>query len=386
MDVLCFSLSDWHGNWGSRQQVMVRLARRGYRVLFVERQAGIEHLIRYPDLLIRRLARWREGVVELEDRLWIASPPALLPGRYYARVLNRLNQWILVRWVCPVMRGLAIEGPILWLYKPEQWPLIGRLGERLCVYHCIDEFTAGTKGRKRRTIADQEDRLLEKADLVFANSALTFEKKRSRNEHTYRVPSGVDVAHFQAMGEGAPVHEALNGIEHPIAGYIGNINDKLDIPLLAEVARLLPEWQFVFVGQAFSQRTDLASLWSRPNVNWLGKRPFVDMPSLVAGMDVCMLPYVDSELGWYRSPLKLYEYLAAGKPVVSTEHPEAREFADVVEIASGAAAYAAALARAAQEDSPERARKRAAIAGQHSWDRRVDDMERAIRGAVKGEQ
>jgi glycosyltransferase involved in cell wall biosynthesis len=384
VDILCFSLSDWYGNWGSRQQVMTRFAQRGYRVLFVERQAGMEHLIKYPDLLERRLARWHEGLVQLEDRLWIASPPVLSPGRYYSDVLNRFNQQILAQWVRPLMRRLAIEAPILWLYKPEQWSLIGRLGERLCVYHCIDEFRAGTSGRKRRIISAQEDRLLQKADIVFANSALTFEAKRAKNECTVRIPSGVDVAHFaKAAAAGAAVHKALREIPHPIAGYIGNINEKVDVSLLGRVAAILSEWQFVFVGQAFSQRADLEPLRSKPNVHWLGKHRFEDMPMLVAGMDVCMLPYVDSELGWYRSPLKLYEYLAAGKPVVSTEHPEARELEDVIEIASEAAEYAEALVRVVQDDSPSLAHKRVATAERHSWDRRVDDMERAIHRAMR---
>jgi len=95
--LLCFSSTDWDGIWGSRQQVMSRFARRGYRVLFVEQPAGLEHLLRYPALHRRKLRRWREGLRQVEDNLWIVSMPPLLPGRYYSPIINLVNQWLTAR-------------------------------------------------------------------------------------------------------------------------------------------------------------------------------------------------------------------------------------------------------------------------------------------------
>jgi glycosyltransferase involved in cell wall biosynthesis len=378
-DILCFSSTDWDGIWGSRQQVMLRFARRGYRVFLVERPAGPEHLLRYPDLRWRKLRRWREGLQAVADNLWIVSLPPLLPGRYYLKAINRVNQWLTVHWSTRYLNRLDFTSPILWIYNPEQGPLIGHFGERLSVYHCIDEFTAGTSGRKRRTIAALEGDLLAKADVVFANSSLTFENKRRFNPHTYCIPSAADVDHFaQALNPKLPLPPAIAAISHPVAGFVGNVTDRLDISLLAQVIGQLPDWQFVFIGQTYPQKVDLSPLTKLCNVHFLGKHSFWDLPSLVKGIDVFLLPYVSDELARYRSPLKLYEYLAAGRPIVSTMHPEVQEMSDVVHLASTPNEFAIKLTRALVEDSPEQQQQRLAVARQHSWDLRVDEMERIL--------
>ena len=196
MDILCFSSSDWEGNWGSRQQVMLRFAQRGCRVFFVEQLAGLEHFWKYRDL---RQRRWRgRGNVmrKAQSNLWLCTPPPLLPGRYYLPPVTRLNAAIVCRWIQPYLQHRDVTKPILWLYKPEHVPLICRVENRLAVYHCIDEFTAGQRGHKRATIAALEDELLRKADVVFANSKLTYEGKRKVNSNTYHIPSGADVSIF----------------------------------------------------------------------------------------------------------------------------------------------------------------------------------------------
>jgi glycosyltransferase involved in cell wall biosynthesis len=382
MDILCFSSTDWGGVWGSRQQVMLRFARRGHRVLFIERPAGLEHLSRYPRLRQRKFRRWREGLRQVQDNLWIVSLPPLLPGRYYSVTINRINQWFTACWSRRYLRKLAFTAPVLWFYNPEQEPLIGRFGEQLSVYHCIDEFTAGTTGRKRRSIASLEAALLHRVDIVFANSLPTYENKHRFNPHTYRIPSGADVAHFaQALDSTVPVHPAIMDIPQPRIGYIGHINERLDYTVLEYLARQRPTWSLVLVGDTYPwtlEAPPLRRLRALPNVHFLGQYPFAEIPALVKGMDICLLPYVDDERAHYRSPLKLYEYLAAGKPVVSTDHPEAQELGDVVYMTSAVETFLERVAQALAQDSPERRQQRVTVAQQHSWDRRVDQMEHIV--------
>jgi glycosyltransferase involved in cell wall biosynthesis len=381
-DIFCFSSTDWHGVWGSRQQVMMRFARRGYRVLFVEQPAGLEHLLRYPELRRRKARRWREGLLQGQDNLWIVSLPPLLPGRYYSATVNRINQWLTARCSQRYLHKLGFTSPILWLYNPELGSLIGQFGERLSVYHCIDEFTAGILGRKRHTIVELEASLLHKVNMVFANSLLTYENKRRLNPRTYRIPSGADVEHFaQALDPAVPVCPAIARLPQPRIGYIGHVNERLDYALLEYLARQRPAWSLVFVGDTYPWTLDappLRRLRALPNVYLLGKYPFAEIPALVKGMDVCLLPYTDDERGRYRSPLKLYEYLAAGKPVVTTDHPEARELGSVVYLAPTPQIFVERVAQALAQDSQERQRQRIAFAQVHSWDRRVDEMERII--------
>ncbi len=375
--IICFSSTDWDGVWGSRQQVMLRFARRGYHVLFIEQPAGLEHLLRYPELRHRKFRRWREGLRQLAENLWIVSLPPLLPGRYYSQTVNRLNQWLTICSLQPYTHKLA-QPRILWLYNPEQGPLIGRFSERLSVYHCIDEFTVGTTGRKRATITALETDLLNRVDLVFANSPPTYQAKRRLNPHTYRIPSGADVEHFT---RDIPVHPAIADIPRPRIGYTGHINERLDYNILEHLALARPAWSLVFVGATYPWTPDalpLRRLRALPNVYFLGRYPFAEVPALVKGMDVCLLPYVADERGYYRSPLKLYEYLAAGRPVVSTDHPEARELSEVVYIAATPEAFVARIDQALAEDDVGRQRQRVAVARENSWDRRVDEMERII--------
>ena len=111
-DILCFSSTDWDGWWGSRQQVMLRLARRGYRILYVEQMAGLEHLWRYPELRQRRFLRWKEGWCQIHENLSILSPPLLLPGRYYARQIDRINAALVARWLKHHLDRLKMQSPI----------------------------------------------------------------------------------------------------------------------------------------------------------------------------------------------------------------------------------------------------------------------------------
>ena len=166
-DFIFFSSSDWDGKWGSRQQVARQLSRKAGRVLYVEQMAGWEHFWRYPDLRRRRRQRRREGLQEIEPQLWLATPPPLLPGRYYSLAIARLNARWVRRWLQPHLECLNITRPILWCYKPEHVDLIGRFDEKAAVYHCIDEMTVGTQGRKRRIIRKLEHHLLSRTDIVF---------------------------------------------------------------------------------------------------------------------------------------------------------------------------------------------------------------------------
>ncbi|MEW5871402.1 MAG: glycosyltransferase [Chloroflexota bacterium] len=383
-DILCFSSTDWEGTWGSRQQVMLRLARRGQRVLYIEQLAGLEHLLRYPELRQRKQRLHRQGLRLVADNLWAANPPILLPGRYYSAQANRLNTWLAARWAKKMVGQLGLQAPILWVYKPEHAGLVGVFGERLSVYHCIDEWTAGTQGRKRRLIASLEAQLLDRVNLVLANSPPTYEAKRRRHPRVFRIPSGVDIALFaQALEPGLPVHPAITNLPRPRLGYSGAINERLDYAILEHLAGSHPEWSLVLVGEPYPSPA-LRRLQTFPNVYFLGKFPPEQIPAVLKGMDACLIPYVNDERGYYRSPLKLYEYLAAGKPVASTPQPEVQEFAEQVPaeyiyLADTPAAFADGVAQALAQDNPDRARQRAQIAVQHSWERRVDQIQDILR-------
>jgi glycosyltransferase involved in cell wall biosynthesis len=377
-DLLCFSSTDWDGVWGSRQQVMLRLAENGYRVLYIERPVGPEHLLRYPTFRNNKIRRWREGLQLVDKKVWIGSLPLLIPGRYYSHTITRLNQFLQIRWVAGYLRLIQFQPQILWLYKPEFAGLVGRFGERISVYHCIDEFTAGTRGRKKRIIKELELELIKKVDLVFANSSLTYKDKRAWNPNTYQIKSAADIQHFQkAMDIDLPCHPAIAGLPRPIAGFFGNLTDRIDVDLLSRVALRMPSWHFVFIGKIYKPVAKHRALRNLPNVTFLGHRCFQQLPSLARCVDVFLLPYVLDERAKFRSPLKLYEYLATGRPIVSTPHPEVSELGGIIHIGCSPDEFVAQIQNAREDTDAGRA-SRLEIVQQHSWDQRVQSMLKII--------
>lgn len=376
--VLCFSSSDWDGKWGSRQQVMMRLAKRGIQVLFVEQRVGLEHLVRYPSRARRRLQIRKEPLRQKEDNLWLYTLPPLLPGRYYSKAVARANNLISAYRIRPVLSTLNVEKPILWVYRPEDGGLFDTLNHSLAVYHCIDEFTGGIQGRKRQVIQELEQHTTSTADLVFANSQLTFQNKQTWNRNIYRIPSGADTEHFRQVAEPKtalhPDFVDFSTGSTPVAGYIGTVNEKLDIQLLVATARKLADWQFLFVGKVYLNEPLRSLLSQQPNIHLAGAYPFQEIPSIMKCMDVCLLPYAQGEYTLYRSPLKLYEYLAAGKPVVSTPHPEVAEYAQWVCMAEEADSFSQSIVACQAMNSDGLVSQRIQVSQQNSWDSRVDEM------------
>jgi glycosyltransferase involved in cell wall biosynthesis len=383
--VLLFSSSDWNGLWGSRQQVALELNRRGYRVLFIEQFAGLQHLYRYPDTRQRRLKGQR--LIEQAKGLWCAMPPPLLPGHYYSPTVSRLNakfaRWRLRSIIQEFLQG---QRPILWMFKPEHHFVIGCYDEICSVYHCIDEYTVGTSGRKKAVIASLEKNILEKADAVFANSLITWENKKKIAPQALRFPSGANVEHF-AQTQNATPHPQVIHSPKPVLMYAGSINEKIDIQLLIHLAKAQPNWSIVLIGQIYLG-VDLDSinqLKILPNVQFVGNQPFDQLPNWFAAADVCLLPYVAGEATLYRSPLKLYEYLATGRPIISTFHPEVDELADFVAIAQPED-WVDTLKSILMKETDIKQKERLVEAKKHSWQVRVDGMLEAIQPFILKER
>ncbi len=385
-DILCFSTTDWDEIWGSRQQIMSRLGKRGHRVFFIERPAGLEHLLRYPNIRINKMQRQRQGIQNIAENVWIISLPPLLPGRYYSTKINAINQWLTYRSIKTQISDFKIKSPILWIYNPEQGNLIGKFNERLSVYHCIDEFTAGTSGRKKQIITRLENELLARSDIVLANSLPTYQNKLTINPHTFRISSGVDFDLFSSPRKSEEITRIFSRIPRPRIGFVGNLNDRIDFPLIEYLANKRPAWSFVFVGDTFPLSMNdisITKLKSISNCYLLGKKPYSQIPAVIGEFDVCILPFVQNERAYYRSPLKLYEYFAAGKPVVSPPLPEPQEFLDVIYLATTPENFLSEIENALFENDSSLNQKRKLIARQNSWDVKVDLIEKIIQDHLR---
>jgi glycosyltransferase involved in cell wall biosynthesis len=289
-----------------------------------------------------------------------------------------------------VLDQLHFQKPILWLFLPDMEVFVGRLDEKLVIYHIVDEYTgySGVTETWRPVMRAMEEQLARRADLVFVSSPTLLERKRSLNDRTYLIPNAVNYEAFTAALESSEYAPAdLAGLASPIAGYVGAINEKVDLGLLAGVARRCSGWSLILVGPVRvgdeEGQNALQKLLAMPHVYFLGRKQVEEVPRYIAACDVCLLPYRVNE--WTRNidSLKLYEYLACGKPVVATDVPAAQRFSDAVGIARDEAEFVAEMNAAVRDDNAAERGRRRSIAAQNTWEQRIASISTAIEQQLK---
>jgi glycosyltransferase involved in cell wall biosynthesis len=385
-DILCFAPGPWDDIWRNRHQIMTRLARAN-RVLYVEP---------WPELR-PTLRLWRQGQLswadvhgprlrKVQESLYAYSPASWAP-RAARFPLSLATDAIYMVFLRRVLKRLRFQKPILWLFLPEMEIFVGRFDEKLVIYHIVDEYAgyAGVSATWRPVVQQMEEQLARRADLVFVTSPDLLERKRALNQRIVLIPNAVDYEAFSAVagrGPKAALPADMANIRPPVAGYVGAINDKLDLPLLLQVARECVQWSFALVGpitiQTAEGRQALEALRTLPHVHILGPKSVADVPSYVAACAVCLLPYQINEWTKHIDSLKLYEYLACGKPVVATDVPAARRFSEVVRIVTDEGEFISSMNNALNEDSPAMQARRRQLAAQNTWEQRVSVLSAAI--------
>jgi glycosyltransferase involved in cell wall biosynthesis len=277
------------------------------------------------------------------------------------------------------MRVLGTERHISWFVVPHPGFLARRLGEDLCVYYCIDDYAAHP-GVDAAIIGRRDRELTLRADIVFVAPPALLAAKQALNARTRFSPHGVDVALFgRAMDPGTKLPPAATGLPHPVVGYFGSIHEWIDVELIEWLARMRPQWIFLLVGHA---AIELSALRALPNVKLVGAQPYRDLPAWAKAFDVAIIPYRHNRQVENANPLKLREYLATGKPIVSVSNAEIDKFAPWVHIAEGHELFLAALEKALRNDSPGAAARRMAAVADQTWDNRVHQVLDQVRCAL----
>lgn len=270
----------------------------------------------------------------------------------------------------------------LWFYTPMAMPLAAGLSPVGVVYDCMDELSAFRHAP--RQLLQRENALFHMADLVFTGGQSLYESKRVRHANTHCFPSSVDAAHFLAPSD-ASDHPAQARLARPRLGYCGVIDERIDLSLFAALADAHPEWQIVAVGPV--AKIDPTSLPQRDNLHWLGQHSYQELPELIGGWDVCLMPFALNDATRYISPTKTLEYMAAGKPIVSTPISDVvGPYADIVGIAQDAQSFVRACERMLALDDAERTRQdnaRESVLQATSWDRTADRMAALMEATAK---
>ena len=385
--IVCVSRQDWHARLPTnRQQIMARAAQRGHRVLFVETGG---HLSRHLWQLLtgprrRSVARRLFGSERPARGVVVEKGLTLAPWGQKFPLANRINSRLTGLRIRRAARGL--EGRhVLWLYDPTAFELVGHVGEDLTVYDVVDDYVeqVGPDARRRRFAAVADAEAASRSQVVFATTSGLYERQLARNPETHLVRNGADFAHFSHTNGAAREVRTLAG---PVVGFAGNLTaEKVDFDLLEAAARIRPEWSFVLVGPpAENARAGLAGLQALENVHVLGFRPYDELPAYVSGFSVGVIPYRATAYTRNCSPLKVYEYLAAGKAVVASGVPDLGGMEPDVALAEGAEEFVAAVEAALAAESPEAVARRRELAEKNTWEARTERLLDLVGGRLAG--
>ena len=380
-DILCITLSLWDGPKRVRHNLMREYAKRGHRVLFVEAALTWVKLLKGSSYWKQATLLFR-GVRQTPDGVMVAIVPPFLPGGEWFEWICRLNWWTVRAWLkLFILPSLNMKSPRLFLFAPHAGSLLGGFQESRSIYFCNDPFAEMFEFPSARlNLQCMENKLTRDADVVFTVSERLTEERQRHNANTHLIPLAADTALFsKALDEATPIPEELQRLPRPIIGHMGVINTRIDIELVRQVAKLLPEASFVFVGPILElgrqMRQDLLGLRSCGNVHFLGDKPEELLPSYCKAIDVCIVPYLRDDVTKYiKANAKFFQYVASGRPVVSTIGP-ADLAEEIVRTAVGPEQFVGAIRAALGQRTPEARAKRLAFARKNSWEERVDRIE-----------
>ena len=385
--IICLG-SSWDYDPTSKHQIMKLLAEHN-EVIWVNYHGTRRPTVSKADLgasfaTLRRVAR---GAQPINDSM-VQVTPLVIPGTR-GGLLGALHERLLVGQIKRVLRqvdngrNLPVQ---VWTFAPDVPFLAGRFEEECFVYYCVDEFSE-FEGFDRERILSVERETLARADVVIASSQVLWENKRQLRPDTHLVRHGVDFDHFaRAWRQPLPRPRDLANIPEPIFGFFGLVHYWIDCDLLAEVARLRPEYSFVLLGDV---RVDVSELEALPNVHLLGRKPYQELPAYCRAFTAGMLLFTPSTMTANVNPIKMREYLASGLQVISTPLPEAEPFRGPIRFVSTADQFARACDEMRSGGHLGRREEIARRVQPESWSAIVDRLstivERHTRRCAQGE-
>ena len=363
-DVVILAIIDFDFRFQRPQQLAAQFAKNGHRVFWVS-----------PTRFVPEASPDPYHLRELRENIWEVHLSGRQPDIYMG-ALDDDNLGSFHESLGELYRDLAIAENAVLVQLPF-WRKLGRLLQRdqaaVLAYDCMDEWDSfENMGEFNRT---EERALVEECDVLLVTAARLAEKFKSRGLNPLLVRNAVDYGFFANTPRG----RELSDVQHPIIGYFGAIADWIDLDLIYETAARRPQYTFVLIGQVFGR--DVSKLESLPNVRLLGSQPYEQIPRFLLEFDACTIPFLLNEVTAATDPVKLYEYLSLGKPVVATRMKELEGYRDLIYLAGDAAEFCKALDRALEESDNNLRERRIEFAKQNTWACRTDVISEAVKTA-----
>lgn len=376
-NIVLLSTADWDNPfWTNKQHVALDLARRGRRVLYID-SVGLRRpsaSVQDAQRIARRLRKAMRGPRRVRENIWVWSPVLLpLHDRALVRAFNRQVLSTLLN----VQRArLGMQRATLWTYNPMTAQLLDISVFERVIYHCVDDISA-QPGMPSKALAHAEQDLAQSSSIVFATSHKLAETRSLWNPATFYLPNVADYGHFStAQSQDLRVPSDLARLPGPRIGFVGAISAyKLDFELIRYVAESHPEWSIILIGKVGEGDpwTDPGVLAGIPNLHLFGPRPYDQVPAYLKGFDVALLPNHRNEYTDSMFPMKFFEYLSAGLPVVSVDLPALRDFEHVAALCSTREGFLCAI-EGALAGTCAPLSVRCTVARQHTYAARTERM------------
>ena len=374
--IVCLATSPWYPIPTRKQQVMSRV--ENAEVLYFDPSitwiAPLKDKLAWP-----KLKAYKQPGEEIKPGLTVYALPPVLPFFNKFRFINKLNQKRIARYVKKRMKQHGMEQPVLWVYSPVTVDCVDHIPHSALVYDCVDRHSAYGGLMNPQLVDDMEMELAAKCDQVFATATGLAERLKQANASTVFIPNGANFERFSQAAEDLPCPEDMQAIPKPIFGFVGALQECIEYGFLEAAAKSHPEWSFVFIGRE-TAGVDLSRFRAMENCHFLGLKPNEQLPAYIRQFDACLNLFASGDLSKDVSPLKFYEYLATGKPIVSTPQPDqVMEFAPIIHVAATAEAFSECLAASLEDTDPARTAARMEEGRKSSWDARVAQMSEILK-------
>lgn len=389
-DILCISFPNWEGDYLKTIRYIMEVLAQRNRILYVDYEFTVKDIIttllNKQQAPVKRMlginSRLRTLKTQNGDPVYVLTPPPVLPVNWLHneklyKKFAVFNAAIVKKTIKWAMKKIGMDSPIVInAFNPFiGLPLVGAFKEKQLIYYCYDEINASEWSNRHGGRLERE--FIKQVDAVITTSQALFESRKQLNKRCFLVKSGVD---FELFNKGAALPE--NGsvdlrMQEKTVGIIGSLDHRIDYRLLHYLAQEMPDTRFHFIGRV-TETDAVLKLKSLPNVVFWGAKQVSKLPSYLKHFDLGIIPYLCTEQTKNIYPLKINEYLAAGKPVVMTDFADFTEFKNIVRIENSKYDFLQAVRDELQTDNSAKRQARIEMARSNSWHNRVGQISEIV--------